>query len=323
MVSGQSKGKTWRETRRTALKRGFQIFLAAFAFRFQEYLLGGGSPVSMLRVDILNCMGLTMMLAAAFAWPGERGLWAWRALVAASLVIVATPFAYRYPMPPGHHWPLTTYFVDPHSYIFPLLPWAGFLFAGLAAGTLWARGLAPATEGKRRWLMPAVFAFGAAAVLGSWLWNGRPALQLFLLGGKSRVQVTYVIGHLGWMLIAAAVGWVLQRLANPRRFGPVRQLGRTSLLVYWVHVELVYGHLAGGYVLGVKQQLTFGQASVALGLLSLAMLLLSIFRTRYLGAFRAATLFEKLWGEGTGYVRESWRRSAAARVATATVPPKA
>lgn len=109
------------------------------------------------------------------------------------------------------------------------------------------------------------------------------------------------------------MGWYLQPLANPRRFGPVRQLGRTSLLMYWVHVELVYGHLAGGYLLDLKGKLSFAQASVGVLALSLLMLGLSVFRTRYLGAFRAATLFEKLWADTVGYLRESWRQSAARR----------
>jgi uncharacterized membrane protein len=313
MVSAQARGKSRADTRRNALKRGFQIFLGALAFRLQEHLLGGGASVDMLRVDILNCIGVSMVLAATFFWPAERGLFAWRALLAAAVVMVATPFLYSHPLPPGHHWPISSYFVDPRDYIFPLIPWAGFIFAGLAAGTLWARGLAPASEGKRRWLVPAMFIAGAIAVLGCWIYNQRFELQPLLLGGKDRTRFSYLCGHVGWILVGASVGWVLQRFANPRRFGPVRQLGRTSLLMYWVHVELVYGHLSGGYVLGVKSKLSFLGATVGLAGLTLSMLVLSVFRTRYLGAFRAATIFEKLWADFVAYVRESWRKSGEGR----------
>ncbi len=317
MVSAQSKGKSRPETRRNALKRGFQIFLAALAFRLQEYLLGGGPPANMLRVDILNCIGLCMMLAATLTWPAERGLLAKRAVLGALLVMVLTPLAYRHPMPGWIPWPIASYLVDGLEYIFPLIPWGGFLFAGLAAGTLWARGLAPATEGRRSWVMPAMLAAGALGVLGSGLWSGRVGAQGLLFGGDARRQVTCLVAHLGWMLVAAALGWALQPLANPRRFGPVRQLGRTSLLMYWVHVELVYGHLAGDHGLDLKRNLSFVEASIGLAGLTLLMLLLSVFRTRYLGAFRAATLFEKLWAQATSYLRESWLRSAQARARSA------
>lgn len=317
MTSALGKGKSWQETRRTALKRGFQIFLAALAFRFQCYLLGGGSPVNMLRVDILNCIGVSMMIAAVWLWPREKGLWAIRAIVAAAFVVAVTPLASGLDWP-RRAWPLTDYLYSGSEVIFPLLPWASYLFAGLAAGILWARGAAPASEGYRRALMPATFAVGAAAVGAGFLLSGKRRLHYLLLGGSRREQPGYFLAHLGWTGVAAGAGFALQRWARPERFGPVRQLGRTSLLMYWVHVEIVFGHLSGGYLLNLKRQLSFAEASVGWLVLSLAMLLLSWARTHYLGAFRAASLFEHLWAELTGFLRAAWRKSAAARTQRST-----
>ena len=62
-------------------------------------------------------------------------------------------------------------------------------------------------------------------------------------------------------------------------FSPLRQLGRTSLLVYWVHIELVYGHLSDP----IKGRLGLLWASLLLVVLSALMVALSYWRTERYG----------------------------------------
>ncbi|HET8825181.1 MAG TPA: hypothetical protein VFM77_08630, partial [Terriglobales bacterium] len=60
-------------------------------------------------------------------------------------------------------------------------------------------------------------------------------------------------------------------------FSPLIQLGKTSLLVYWVHIELVYGRF---HILPPRSQSVVGASS---GLLTifLLMLVLSLARTTW------------------------------------------
>ena len=60
-------------------------------------------------------------------------------------------------------------------------------------------------------------------------------------------------------------------------FSPVIQLGKTSLLVYWVHIELVYGRF---HILAPRSQTILG-ASRGLLIIFLAMLALSLARTAW------------------------------------------
>jgi hypothetical protein len=62
-------------------------------------------------------------------------------------------------------------------------------------------------------------------------------------------------------------------------FSPLIQLGQASLLVYWVHLEFVYGRLS----ILPKHSDTIGIASLGLLTISLAMLALARFRTRLKG----------------------------------------
>jgi hypothetical protein len=73
-------------------------------------------------------------------------------------------------------------------------------------------------------------------------------------------------------LIMAAAS-ILDRL---RGLGPVRELGRTSLLVYWVHLEIVYGDHV---IPGARANLALGEAVIGVAVLTLAMLALSYART--------------------------------------------
>ncbi|HEY1422958.1 MAG TPA: hypothetical protein VGF20_05860, partial [Candidatus Acidoferrum sp.] len=60
-------------------------------------------------------------------------------------------------------------------------------------------------------------------------------------------------------------------------FSPIEQLGKTSLLVYWVHIEFVYGRLS----ILPKGRCGVAAATAGLVVIVLAMLGLSVARTRW------------------------------------------
>jgi len=97
-------------------------------------------PGWLLRVDILQCIGLTLLVALPFdvaLAPRPRTLAIASLLVGLALFLVA-PFA------DGVTGPLQDLFNKdgPHRTVFPLLPWAGWAFLGGAAGATAARGTA-------------------------------------------------------------------------------------------------------------------------------------------------------------------------------------
>ena len=74
---------------RTTIRRGAEIFAFGLLFRLQEYLIAWGwAPLSdLLRVDILNTIGFSMMLMGLVCWLAlsvHRGAQARLALVLAS-----------------------------------------------------------------------------------------------------------------------------------------------------------------------------------------------------------------------------------------------
>jgi fucose 4-O-acetylase-like acetyltransferase len=81
----------------------------------------------------------------------------------------------------------------------------------------------------------------------------------------------------GLLLIIALLSYAWCRWGlGARGFSPLIQLGQTSLLVYWVHLEFVYGRAS----LLVKRSNDVRTASLGLLMIFLMMLALSLLRTR-------------------------------------------
>jgi uncharacterized membrane protein len=261
-----------RAVLRTGLARGLEILGYAFLFRLWMFASGRfGSPWDLLRVDILNCIGAALLIVAAFAlpWP-RRGVRIAAALSIAVAISVLTPLTWdsglARTLPAG----LAGY-IDgrqPGSF-FPPFPWAGFAALGAAAGVLlpsWR------TRGREAHLFVGMAALGAVLIpLG--LWADRVSPQVYPRYDFWHTSPAYFAVKTGIVLLTMGAAYALDRLPLQ---GPIRQLGRTSLLVYWAHLEVIYGdHI----VPGVRGNLSLGQAAVAVSILMLAMLALSYART--------------------------------------------
>src|SRR5260370_36009994 len=76
------------------------------------------------------------------------------------------------------------------------------------------------------------------------------------------------------LLTAFAFLWTKH---TAERWSWARQLGTTSLLVYWVHIELLYGRWLGAW----HSSLTIEECTVTAVIVILSMVLLSAIRTNY------------------------------------------
>jgi fucose 4-O-acetylase-like acetyltransferase len=100
-------------------------------------------------------------------------------------------------------------------------------------------------------------------------WLNSPAMTLTKLG-------------VVLILLAAAYLWIHAGIES-EKWSLFRQLGTTSLLVYWVHIEIVYGRWFGIW----KEDLSVGEVAAFTIILIALMTVLSLLRTRYrsLGGF--------------------------------------
>ncbi len=223
------------------MRRGLEIFALAFIFRAQSFIVSPGNPLgSLLRVDILNIMGPSMMVAALLWWlgGGPRVAVVLCGTVATALALAA-PIVRTAPwlvlLPPAVQW-----YISPsgnHS-TFTLFPWSGFVFAGAAYGVLLARSGAGA-EARTLWRLAAV---GGLIAAGSYYASTLPTI--YAASSFWTTSPTYFGLRVGLLMVFLAAMFLATPLATlmPGVFNVLARFGRHSLFVYWVHVELVYGY---------------------------------------------------------------------------------
>ena len=81
------------------------------------------------------------------------------------------------------------------------------------------------------------------------------------------------------VILMSAAYWWCKKGWRQKGFSPVIQYGNTSLLVYWVHLEFVYGIFS----ILPKHQSGIGRATLGLSVIFLGMLALSLWRSEAKG----------------------------------------
>ena len=285
------------EIARTTIRRGAEIFGLGLLFRAQEFVISWGwAPGSdLLRVDVLNTIGLSMMLMGVVCWlalsldalSNRSGIRTRLTLVltasgTALLISLLTPPLWTTWRPHWLPWPLESYvngvhnMGTPQAWLFPIFPWTAFAFAGLATGFILQSPWARQREAH------ALLACGGVGIvlveLARWL-NAQPG-QIYSEYDYWHTSPEFFLIRLGMlmMILSASYAWCRWGAAQ-WGFSPLIELGQASLLVYWVHIEFVYGRVS----ILPKHSESIGMASVGLLVIFLAMLLLAFIRARFKG----------------------------------------
>jgi uncharacterized membrane protein len=285
----REKGIARNAIAKQTIFRGAEIFGMGLLFRIQEFALGyPGSPwTDLLRVDVLNILGLSMMLMGVLCWAtGDGAIAAARirthvaAVLVAAFVALATPPLWTTHRPKFLPWPLESYingvhiFDKPQAWLFPLFPWSAFAFAGLAVGLFLFSDLAKRRAGL------AFVALGGTGILAG-------ILSILFDSSRIRWYAVYDYWHSGpnfflmrcgilLVILFFVYAWCRWGFAQ-KGFSPIIQLGKTSLMVYWVHIEFVYGRFS----ILPKGQCSALKATAGLLTIFLAMLGLSLIRTSW------------------------------------------
>ena len=241
-LSAGSKARRLGDDRlaaRAVEKRGLEIFALAFLFRLQALLISLSPLWTLLKIDILNIMGPAIILAAwlwGVAGSRRRRLLAYAA--ATAIIAFATPIVRALPalanLPDfieGYLRPI------PGLTNFAVFPWLAFVPAGAFIGVLLDEAREPSAE------MRVNLALGVAGVclaLGAYWASFFPSPYAHSSFWTSSPSFLFL--RLGVLSAAVAVAYAWERRPTAgRRWSPLRLLGRTSLFIYWIHVEMVYG----------------------------------------------------------------------------------
>ena len=222
-----------------SFRRATYVLLLAYLFRLGNWAasLPHADWHELTKVDILNCMGLGLMVFTGVAVFNARE----RARVA---VAGAFAIAAASPLVANIAWGNTPTWI--HDYLAPggglghfaFFPYASYVGFGLAAGTLVRRAPVERFDRIMQWavLIGIVMIFTGQYLSNipysiyskSNFWSDSPTLIVIRAG-------------ISFLCLAGAYLWT-EYGAGPR-WSWMQCLGRNSLMVYWVHVMLVYGDI--------------------------------------------------------------------------------
>ncbi len=254
-----------------ALKRSRYLLILAILFRVQLWAFGwpDSSWTDLFKVDVLNCMALTLLVLSPLAVLSIERRMRWGAILGVAIAAVS-------PLVSNTDWNwlpegVRMWFVPDLAY-FSFFPWASYIAFGISAGSILKIVTAEHINRLMQWSALAGFGLALSAEYFSNLpysvysktdfWRDSPAL---------------VFTKLGVLLVVIAFAYLWTDYVVKDRWSWVKQLGTTSLLVYWVHIEIVYGRWFGGW----KNNLDNYQV-VAYSIVLIALMVgLSVLRTRW------------------------------------------
>jgi uncharacterized membrane protein len=243
-----------------SLRRAGYILAIAFTFRFTNWLFSvpHASYRELTKVDILNCMGVGLaVLAAAAMIPAPARA---RYAVVAGLAIAALS-----PLMTNLNWSGTPALMQEYLVPgqarghFPFFPWVSYIAFGIAAGDLVKRGSAERLERFMQWGVLIGFCMiltgqyfsniPYSLYTKSNFWTDSPALIVIRVG----IMLLMMAGSFLWTEYCAGPGWSW-----------MQAMGKNSLMVYWIHVMIVYGAV----VRPIKRALSIPQTAAATILLT-------------------------------------------------------
>lgn len=238
---GERQSLPLRERLIATLKRSRYLLILAVLFRVQLWLSGwpNTSWTDLFKVDVLNCMALTLLVLSPLALLSTQQRIKWGA-IAGAVIAAAGPIVsttnWRW-LPDG----VSMYFVPSFQY-FAFFPWAAFIAFGVSAGSILKVITADQVNRVMQW--SALAGFGL--ILSGEYFSSLP----YSLYPKAEFWLdspALVVIKLGVLLVIVAFAYLWGEYVIRDKWSWVKQLGTTSLLVYWVHIEIVYGRWFGGF----------------------------------------------------------------------------
>ncbi len=225
------------------VKRGLQLLFIGYLLRSNLFgLLKGEVYNTFFLVDVLHCIGLSLLGIIAIYLLTQRVKKLWFALI---LIVITTVLFMFEPLYSSFSYtgipqPLANYFTREHGSIFTIIPWFGYASFGAFMATLFHK-----FKDAKHLYMAAII--GSLVIGIGLIFYSSPLFMLLSnMTGVSLFKAIYFNNYLfirlGDVLIAFALFMVLRNLITHKT---VLKIGQNTLSIYVIHFVILYGSLTG------------------------------------------------------------------------------
>lgn len=270
----------WKKIGRITL-----IFLAGYALHLPilslRRLMNYYSPDvvnSFYNVDILQCIGfgLLFLLIIRLLIKSDK---VFNNTIFLSLLaaIILSPLVWKIDFAKFMIIPLADYFNAQHGSFFPLFPWLGFLLAGAVACKYY---LDARDKDKENVFIKWIVILGLIlAASGQFFLS-----ELFHISFRSiRPHPLFFLQRLGYVLALLGACWYYAGWRKTKT-SFVLDVGRESLIVYWLHLQLIYRRFWNDQSFASIFGSTFNITEAIVATLVLALIMIAV--AKYWGRFK-------------------------------------
>lgn len=255
-VSSESKldemrklGKAFRKK----IGRIFQIIIIGYALHLPFYsfskIINNSTPQqleSFWAVDVLQCIGFGLLFLFLTRLLIKSDKFYYNFLIV-SLIIVTliSPLLWKIDFNQYVHPFIGNYFNRLHGSLFPIFPWLNFLLAGALFAKYFINARNDNTE--ERFIKKSAIAGLVTLLFGHLFYSGLFPKELTSI----LPNPIFFLERLGYILVLFYLCWLADRKYN---FKPdfILDASRESLLIYWLHLIIIYGMFWGGKSLAGK-----------------------------------------------------------------------
>jgi uncharacterized membrane protein len=250
---------------------GYGLHIPKFNYYHLRYEAGPLAWQAFWQVDVLQCIAISLLFLQGMLLllRSERRLYLTMIGVTVA-VVIATPLVWGVDFWGTVPVPIASYLNGLHYSLFPLFPWSAFLFAGALCGYFYLRakdaGGADAGAESIGRMMTKTSWYAAGIIATSFVIH--PVASMIYPFYGYWLSPSFYMLRLGLVLLLCVAMYLFEKKRGVSPRSIVSLVGRESLLVYTVHLMIVYGKF-GYFTFADRVHHTFGYAEAALATLIL------------------------------------------------------
>jgi uncharacterized membrane protein len=224
------------------IRRGFYLIGIGYFLRLNlPNLFSSSSNASFLAVDVLHCIGLSLIITVMVFFLCRKNVFVFSFLTFAIgiLIFVLEPF-YRSLSIEGIPVFIHNYISRNNGTVFRIIPWYGYSSMGAFIATLFYWNLH-----KKHFKISIISLFVFFGLLLV-LYSSEILLQLSKVTGidvfKDAANYNYLFSKLGYVLLCFALIYGLEKFL---KYPLLLKIGKSTLAIYIIHFVLLYGSFIG------------------------------------------------------------------------------